>query len=116
MMPGMRICVALAVAAALFACSSSPKNGDDLGAGTGGGGVSGGGGASGTAGVGRCQIAADCRLMSDYCDGCTCRPLAKTDKDPPCAGRQVQCFVDPCSGKTVACESGACVVKPAMPK
>lgn len=56
-----------------------------------------------------CASDADCRLVSDYCEGCTCRVLAAGQADPTCKGTLVQCFVDPCRGQRAACQAGACV-------
>jgi hypothetical protein len=57
----------------------------------------------------RCTTDADCRLVSDYCDGCACRALAASEQPPKCQGTTVQCFVDPCQRHRAACQSGACV-------
>jgi hypothetical protein len=56
-----------------------------------------------------CASDADCRLVSDYCDGCACRALAAGQADPTCKGTLVQCFVDPCRGQRAVCDAGACV-------
>jgi hypothetical protein len=56
----------------------------------------------------RCITDADCRLVSDYCDGCACRALATGEADPTCGGTIVQCFVDPCQRRRAVCQSGAC--------
>jgi hypothetical protein len=61
----------------------------------------------------RCANDAECRLVSDYCDGCACRALAHDEADPVCKGKLVQCFADPCQRKAPACQAGACVVAPA---
>jgi hypothetical protein len=56
-----------------------------------------------------CATDADCRVVSDYCEGCACRALASSEADPTCKGTLVQCFVDPCQGQRAVCKSGACV-------
>lgn len=59
-----------------------------------------------------CSSDADCRLVSDYCEGCACRALATGEADPTlptCKGTIVQCFVDPCRGQRAVCTAGACV-------
>ncbi len=60
----------------------------------------------------QCVTDADCRLLSDYCDGCACRALTKTDADPVCKGKVVPCFADPCQRKVAVCQTGTCVVAP----
>jgi hypothetical protein len=67
------------------------------------------GGGPGTA----CRMDSDCRLFDDYCTGCDCRALAKTDSNPTCNGPGVRCAVQPCANKVAACESGRCVVRAA---
>jgi hypothetical protein len=59
----------------------------------------------------RCTTDADCRLYSDYCDGCACRALDRAAADPKCGGTMVQCLVDPCQGKHAACTGGACTLR-----
>jgi hypothetical protein len=59
-----------------------------------------------------CTADGDCRLFDDYCMGCDCRALLKTDPDPTCAGPGVRCFAQPCFNHLVACEHGTCMVKP----
>ena len=59
-----------------------------------------------------CRQDGDCRLFSDYCTGCDCRALLKSDRDPVCTGPGVRCFADPCRDKTAACQKGACIVAP----
>lgn len=56
-----------------------------------------------------CASDADCRLVSDYCEGCACRALATGEAEPTCKGTLVQCFVDPCRGQRAVCTAGACV-------
>ena len=69
---------------------------------------------SGSTGPGqpRCASDAECRLFSDYCDGCACRALAPGEAEPTCKGTTVQCLVDPCQGKRAACAAGACTIAP----
>jgi hypothetical protein len=61
----------------------------------------------------RCAKDTECRLVSDYCDGCACRALAHDEADPVCKGKLVQCFADPCQRKAAVCQAGACVAAPA---
>jgi hypothetical protein len=58
-----------------------------------------------------CQVDADCRLFDDYCTGCDCRALTKSEKDPICPGPGVRCFAEPCANKKVACVGGVCVAR-----
>ena len=84
-------------------------------------GAGGGGGAAGGAGgkmtkpdagsTGACRADSDCRLVDDYCTGCDCRALAKTDPDPTCSGPGVRCLVQPCLRKTASCVAGKCVAR-----
>jgi hypothetical protein len=60
----------------------------------------------------RCSADADCRLFSDYCDGCACRALDRAAADPTCKGTMVQCLLDPCQGKSAVCAAGACTLAP----
>ena len=64
--------------------------------------------AAGTPPTTACQKDDDCRLFSDYCTGCDCRALGKTDKDPTCAGPGVRCLVDPCGNRMAICQAGKC--------
>jgi hypothetical protein len=60
----------------------------------------------------QCGRPSDCRLFSDYCEGCNCRALGVHDADPKCEGTIVTCFADPCMGKQADCSpAGRCVVK-----
>ncbi len=63
------------------------------------------------AGGAACKVDADCRLVDDYCTGCDCRALSKTDPDPVCAGPGVRCLAQPCMGKTAQCQAGKCAVR-----
>ena len=56
-----------------------------------------------------CRTDADCRLFSDYCEGCNCVALGRGESDPKCDGTIVQCLVDPCLGVEARCEYGSCV-------
>jgi hypothetical protein len=58
-----------------------------------------------------CKVDGDCRAFADYCTGCDCRALGKTEKDPPCAGPGVRCIADPCRDRAAACQGGHCVLK-----
>ena len=63
---------------------------------------------SSTATASECAADGDCRAASDYCGGCTCRPLLRDAASPKCSGRAVACFVDPCRGKRSVCRKGVC--------
>jgi hypothetical protein len=62
-----------------------------------------------------CRRDADCRLFSNYCDGCSCQALLVSEPDPVCKGTIVNCLVDPCRGYTAVCEksTGTCMKQPA---
>jgi hypothetical protein len=62
-------------------------------------------------GGGPCATDSDCRLYDDYCTGCDCRSLAKSDPEPKCAGPGVRCLVQPCGTKVAACVAGRCALK-----
>ena len=57
-----------------------------------------------------CAADADCRLFDNYCTGCECLVLAKSEPEPKCAGPGVECVVAPCAGKKAACQAGRCAV------
>jgi hypothetical protein len=57
-----------------------------------------------------CSCDADCRLFSNYCDGCECVALSVGEQDPICKGDIVQCLVDPCRGAEAQCVAGQCVL------
>jgi hypothetical protein len=57
-----------------------------------------------------CNTDADCRVFSDSCGTCSCRPLAKTSADPKCAGKRTSCLIDPCTGQRAFCRKGNCAV------
>lgn len=59
--------------------------------------------------VTECTSTEECRLYSDYCNGCNCIALAAGEQPPVCHGAVVQCFVDPCRGAVALCEEGSCV-------
>ncbi len=61
-----------------------------------------------------CSSAADCRLFSSYCATapCECIVLQPGERDPPCTGGMVSCFVDPCARARVACVAGVCIGSP----
>ena len=56
-----------------------------------------------------CKTDADCRLFSDYCEGCNCLALGRKEPDPVCDGQLVQCLLDPCRGLQAVCTYGSCV-------
>ncbi len=57
-----------------------------------------------------CEEAADCRIFSDFCDGCACLALPVDAPDPVCAGDLVSCLVDPCLGAAAVCApDGSCI-------
>ena len=96
-------------------CALSAKK--PTGSGTGGSATGTGGSATGTGGsatgaggasAASCTADADCRLFSDYCGGCNCRPLAASDPDPTCPTPPVSCLVDPCRDQKAACKDGRC--------
>jgi hypothetical protein len=58
-----------------------------------------------------CASAAECTLVSDYCEGCNCLALKPGLKPPVCAGQTVQCLIDPCSTKSAACVNGHCAAQ-----
>ena len=59
-------------------------------------------------GGGECTKDADCRLFSNYCNGCKCDVLKKTAADPRCAGPAVNCVVDPCGRAHPRCIASKC--------
>jgi hypothetical protein len=58
-----------------------------------------------------CGADADCRLYSDYCEGCACRALTVAEPDPSCNQEPVQCLVDPCENHEPACIENRCGFK-----
>ena len=60
---------------------------------------------------GGCTANSDCRLFDDYCGGCNCRALARTDPDPVCDGPGVQCIRQPCGFVAAFCQNGRCVAR-----
>ncbi len=61
---------------------------------------------------GHCTVDADCRLVSNYCEGCNCLALTRDDQDPACgSGKMVACLVDPCQTKRAVCATGTCAPK-----
>jgi hypothetical protein len=57
-----------------------------------------------------CRSDKECRLFSNYCDGCACLALSSSEPDPVCKGTIVACFVDPCRGDQAQCIQGQCVL------
>ena len=62
-----------------------------------------------------CKTDKDCRLYSQYCDGCLCLPLKAWDPDPVCTTTIVNCIADPCMTKAPRCQSGVCVAEAKSP-
>lgn len=60
-----------------------------------------------------CTKDSDCKSIADYCTGCDCRALHKTQELPVCAGPGVQCFADPCQNRASRCVNSQCMVAPA---
>jgi hypothetical protein len=61
---------------------------------------------------GPCVNDSDCRLFDDYCTGCNCRALNRTEPDPMCSGPGVRCIRAPCGGLSPSCVQGRCMVSP----
>lgn len=57
--------------------------------------------------AGKCSTDADCRIVSDYCGGCFCDALSKSQPDPSCVST-VKCAMDPCTGHSASCVGGFC--------
>jgi hypothetical protein len=57
-----------------------------------------------------CTSDKECRLFSNYCDGCECLALSSSETDPVCKGNIVACFVDPCRNAEAQCVRGQCVL------
>lgn len=57
-----------------------------------------------------CTSDKECRLFSNYCEGCACVALSSGEVDPVCKGDLVACFVDPCRGAEARCVRGQCVL------
>jgi hypothetical protein len=57
-----------------------------------------------------CKTDADCRLFSDACGICSCRPFAKTAPNPTCPGPLTPCLIDPCTGLHAICRKGNCAI------
>jgi hypothetical protein len=68
-------------------------------------------GGAASAGASNCSTSADCRLVDDYCTGCDCRALSKSEPDPKCSGTPVNCLIAPCQNHTAACRAGRCVAE-----
>ncbi|HKQ71686.1 MAG TPA: hypothetical protein VJT73_20220 [Polyangiaceae bacterium] len=58
-----------------------------------------------------CKVDKDCRLVDNYCGGCTCDALGATQTPPACNKGIVQCLRAPCQGKTAHCSFGSCVAQ-----
>ena len=59
---------------------------------------------------GECSSDKECRLFSNYCEGCQCQALSIYETNPVCNGDIVACFVDPCRGAEAQCVKGQCVL------
>jgi len=57
-----------------------------------------------------CSSDKECRLFSNYCEGCECLALSTSEVDPVCKGNIVACFVDPCRNAEARCVRGQCVL------
>lgn len=57
-----------------------------------------------------CKSDKECRLFSNYCDGCQCLALDDGEVNPVCKGDIVACFVDPCRNAEARCIQGQCVL------
>lgn len=57
-----------------------------------------------------CRSDKECRLFSNYCEGCQCMALSIYETNPVCNGDIVACFVDPCRGADAQCVKGQCVL------
>jgi hypothetical protein len=57
-----------------------------------------------------CTSDKECRLFSNYCDGCQCLALSTGEPDPVCKGNVVACLIDPCRGAEAQCIRGQCVL------
>jgi hypothetical protein len=54
-----------------------------------------------------CQVASDCRLLRDSCNGCqTCKGLGKAQQDPPLCGAAC---VGSCADYVLSCTNGHCL-------
>lgn len=59
---------------------------------------------------GACASDADCQVVDNYCDGCSCDAQAAGAPAPVCGGTIVNCFAQPCMNKVARCDAGVCVV------
>lgn len=118
---GMRAIIPFAVLG-LLGCDTEttpPSSGDSgaipvidaggLGLGDGGLGVTDGGiDAAMEQTGGSCQSTEDCEEYGDYCGGCRCFALAKSDPRPACTEKMVMCIAEPCHNRTVTCKNSKC--------
>lgn len=58
----------------------------------------------------QCVDSADCRAISNYCNGCQCLAAGFLDPDPSCHAPMVACFVDPCHHRHSECITGLCTL------
>jgi hypothetical protein len=63
-----------------------------------------------TAPQAECTSDKECRLFSNYCNGCECLALSTSEPNPVCKGTPVACFVDPCLNQSASCIAGQCVL------
>jgi hypothetical protein len=61
-----------------------------------------------------CRSDKECRLFSNYCEGCACVALSTQEVDPVCKGDIVACLVDPCRNAEAQCVAGQCVLGGAL--
>ena len=57
----------------------------------------------------QCKMDSDCKVVDNYCGGCSCDALPAI-KLPTTCSNPVMCFVQPCLNRTAACDNGVCVV------
>ena len=58
-----------------------------------------------------CQVDADCSLLADYCQTCSCLAAPAATAAPTCETPACATFVALCQGRSAVCASGACAVK-----
>jgi len=57
-----------------------------------------------------CASDKECRLFSNYCEGCACLALSTSEPNPVCKGTIVACLLDPCRDSEARCVRGQCVL------
>ncbi len=62
--------------------------------------------------TGRCLSDVDCVLHDNYCGGCQCQALGRTERPVMCTN-PVVCFAQPCAGHVARCDvaSGRCLLQ-----